>query len=164
MVMVRIAGVALDQTGQHVLLLKPIDDLPGVGRVLPIWIGELEATSILIAVQGSDVPRPLAHDLMRSLLESAGARVQRVEIARLDEGTYFAEVTLALADGIRTVDARPSDAVALAARAGAELRVADAVMEEAGVPDMTGDDEDAQERIEEFTRFLDEVDPDDFRG
>ena len=57
---VRVAGVAHDQTGQHVLLIKPVDELPGAGSMLPIWIGELEATSILVAVQGAVAPRPLA--------------------------------------------------------------------------------------------------------
>src|SRR6476620_9279286 len=68
MVQVRVAGVALDATQQHVILLKPIDELPGSGQILPIWIGQQEATSILIAIEGAEVPRPLAHDLMRSMI------------------------------------------------------------------------------------------------
>src|SRR5690606_10857857 len=67
MVQVRVAGIALDEAGQHVLLLKPVEDLPGAGRMLPIWIGSLEATSILIAIEGAETPRPLAHDLIRSI-------------------------------------------------------------------------------------------------
>ena len=69
---VRVAGVALDASGQHVLLLKPIDQLPGDGMVLPVWIGQLEATSILVAVEQAGVPRPLAHDLMRSIITTLG--------------------------------------------------------------------------------------------
>jgi len=164
MVQVRVVGIALDQSGQHVLLLKPLDDLPGAGQVLPIWIGELEATSILIAVEGATAPRPLAHDLMRSLLAETGASVTRVEVARIDGGTYYAEITLATPAGTRLVDARPSDAIALASRVGAPLWVADEVMAEAGVTDMTLGEDATQERIEEFREFLDEVDPDDFRG
>ena len=68
MILVRVAGVALDPTGQHVILLKPIGELAGEGRLLPIWIGAQEATSILVAVEGADVPRPLAS---RSSGESA---------------------------------------------------------------------------------------------
>ncbi|MFB8385746.1 bifunctional nuclease family protein [Microbacterium sp. NPDC055910] len=164
MVQVRVAGIALDESGQHVLLLKPIDQLPGAGRMLPIWIGALEATSILIAVEGASVPRPLAHDLMKGVIESVDASVERTEITRIDDGTYYAEITLVTPGGIRIIDARPSDAVALASRAGAALWVADAVMEEAGVPDLMSDEVDAEESVDEFKRFLNDVDPDDFRG
>ncbi|MDN3495176.1 bifunctional nuclease family protein [Planococcus sp. APC 4015] len=169
MVEARVAGVALDESGQHVLLLAPIAQDPRTGKMLPIWIGALEATSILVAIEGASAPRPLAHDLMRSLLDSSGASVERVEITRIDDGTYYAEITLVTELGIRTVDARPSDAVALASRVGATIWIADAVMEEAGVPDLTvdgdGDDPDDTEiSVDEFTRFLNEVDPDDFRG
>ena len=164
MVQVRVAGIALDESGQHVMLLKPIDQLPGAGRMLPIWIGALEATSILVAIEGAVVPRPLAHDLMRSMLESTGTSVDRIEITRIDDGTYYAEVTLVTPAGIRVIDARPSDAVALASRVGCGMWVAEAVMTEAGVPDLTGDELDAEESVDEFKKFLNDVDPDDFRG
>ena len=94
MVQVRAAGVALDQSGQHVILLKPIDELPGEGWILPIWIGAQEATSILIAVEGAATPRPLSHDLMRAMLETLGADVDRVEVTRIDDGTFYAEIGL----------------------------------------------------------------------
>ena len=163
MVQVRVAGVALDASGQHVLLLKPIDEIPGVGMLLPIWIGGLEATSILVAVEQAPVPRPLAHDLMRSLIEELGAQVTRVEVTRIDDGTFYAEITLSTAFGDRVIDARPSDAVALASRVGAELWVADAVMEDAGVPDVLTET-DVGERLDEFKKFLDDVEPEDFEG
>ncbi len=161
MVQVRVAGVALDAAGQHVILLKPIDDLPGAGRILPIWVGQMEATSILIAIEGASVPRPLAHDLMRELLDATGAAVSRIEVSRLEEGTFYAEVTLSTALGDRVVDARPSDAVALASRVGAPIWVADAVMDDAGMPDILTD-ADAAERLDEFRRFIDDVEPEDF--
>lgn len=176
MILVRVAGVALDATGQHVILLKPVGGSPGEGRLLPIWIGAQEATSILVAIEGADVPRPLAHDLMRSLLDSVGATVTAVAVTRIDEGTFYAEVTLATTFGERVVDARPSDAVALASRVDAPIWVAEEVMHDAGVLDTVtvGDDRDdevdivpdevARERLDEFKRFLDDVDPDDFRG
>lgn len=160
MVQVRIAGVALDEDGQHVLLLAPVDQRPGVGRVLPIWIGALEATSILIAVEDAEVPRPLAHDLMRTLLETTESAVERVEVTRIEDGTYYAEITVATPYGLRTIDARPSDSIALAARTGAPIQVADEVMDAAGIPDPT----ETEERVDEFKRFLNDVDPDDFRG
>jgi hypothetical protein len=161
MVQVRVAGVALDAARQHVILLKPIDELPGSGQVLPIWIGQQEATSILIAVEGAPVPRPLAHDLMRSLLDTLDAKVTRVEVSRIDDGTFYADITLETPAGERVVDARPSDAIALASRVGAPIWVADEVIEEAGVDDFMPE-EDASERLDEFKRFLDDVEPEDF--
>ena len=163
MVQVRVAGVALDASGQHVLLLKPIDELPGEGTLLPIWIGQLEATSILVAVEQAPVPRPLAHDLMRSLLETLEAEVSRVEITSIDDGTFFAEITLSTKSGVRVVDSRPSDAVALAARVGAPIWVAEAVMEDAGVPGQMAES-DSAERLDEFKKFLDDVEPEDFES
>jgi bifunctional DNase/RNase len=163
MVQVRIAGVALDATGQHVLLLKPVNQLPGDGLVLPIWVGQLEATSILVAIEKAPVPRPLAHDLMRSLLQTLGVEVSRVEVTRIDDGTFYADITLTSAMGEQVVDARPSDAVALASRVGASIWVADAVMAEAGVPDVLTET-DAAEKLDEFKRFLDDVEPEDFEA
>ncbi len=165
MVQVRVAAVALDAERQHVVLLKPIDELPGEGRLLPIWIGAQEASSILVAIEGAVVPRPLAHDLMRGMLEASGAEVAQVEVARIVEGTFYAEVSLSTADGPRVVDARPSDAVALASRVGAPIWVADAVMAEAGMPDNVTDGEGEEQvgaSLDEFRRFLDEVEPEDF--
>jgi bifunctional DNase/RNase len=162
MVQVRVAGVALDSAGQHVILLKPIDELPGEGRILPIWIGAQEATSILIAVEGAVAPRPLAHDLMTSMLDALGATVERVEVTRIDDGTFFAEVTLRTGSDTVVVDARPSDAVALASRASAPVFVADDVLGEAGVPGVVVES-DQEERLAEFQRFPEDVDPDDFR-
>ena len=150
MVQVRVAGVALDASGQHVLLLKPVDQIPGDGLVLPIWIGQLEATSILVAVENADVPRPLAHDLMRLILVALDANATRVEVTRIDDGTFYA-------------DARPSDAVALASRVGAPIWVADEVLAEAGVPDVLTET-DAAESLDEFKRVLDDVEPEDFGG
>lgn len=161
MVQVRVAGVALDGAGQHVILLTPLEARSD-DRVLPIWIGSQEATSILIAVEGAQAPRPLAHDLIRSLLETLGAVVERVEVTRIDDGTYYAEITVRAGDAVHVVDARPSDAVAVASRTGAPLFVADDVLAEAGVPGLIvqGEEEDA---VEEFHRFIEDVDPDDFR-
>lgn len=163
MIQVRVAGVALDATGQHVVLLKPIDEMPGDGLVLPIWIGQLEATSILVAVENAPVPRPLAHDLMRSMLETLGAEVTRVEVPRIEDGTFYGAIRLSTALGERVVDARPSDAVALASRVGAGIWVADEVMTEAGVPDVLTET-DAAESLDEFKRFLDDVEPEDFES
>jgi len=167
MVQVRVAGVAIDVRGQHVVLLKPIHEEPGEGLVLPIWIGSAESTSILIAIEGATPPRPLGHDLMGMLLDATGSAAQRVEVTRIDDGTYYAELTVQTPDDLVVFDCRPSDAIALGSRLDVPLFVAAGVPESSGVPDdFTADDDDENddERVEEFKRFLDEVDPDDFQG
>ncbi|RLK52957.1 bifunctional nuclease family protein [Microbacterium telephonicum] len=169
MVQVQVGGIALDAAGEHVILLRPVDVFPGQGRVLPIWIGAQEATSILIAVEGAAAPRPLAHDLMRTMLTTLGATVERVEVTRIEDGTFYAEVSLRGTDGaVQRIDARPSDAVALASRTAAPIFVADEVLATAGIVDVIGDDveppESLERGVEEFKRFLDEIDPEDFKG
>ncbi|PPL14427.1 bifunctional nuclease family protein [Microterricola pindariensis] len=165
MVEVRVLGVALDVEGQHVILLKSVSDAPGVGQVLPIWVGEQEATSTLFALGGDPPPRPLTHDLMKTLVDSVGARVERVEVTRIDEGTFYSEITLATAAGRLVLDARPSDSVALAVRTQTPLFVADAVLEAAGIPAaMVETVADEDEALDEFKKFLDDVDPEDFQG
>jgi uncharacterized protein len=134
MVQVRVLGVALDAAQQHIVLLKPLLDDPDAPRVLPIWIGAQEATSIVIAVAGEQAPRPLSHDLMITLLDNLHAQVVRVEVTRIEEGTFYAELTLSTPSGARVIDARPSDAIALAVRAEAPLFVADEVLDDAGLP------------------------------
>jgi uncharacterized protein len=163
MVQVRVAGVALDSAQQHVILLKPIGESAHTGVMLPVWIGAQEATSILVAVEGVTPPRPLAHDLMARLLEALEGTVERVEVTRVQEGTFYAEVTLFTPHGLRVIDARPSDAIALASRTDASIWVADQVLDEAGVPDdITDDDENDDAKMNEFRRFLDDVEPEDF--
>lgn len=164
MVQVRVLGVALDAAGQHLILLKPLLEEAGTGRVLPIWIGTLEATSILLAVKGEQAPRPLTHDLMKTLLDTLGAQIQRVEVTRIEEGTYYAEITLSTPAGPHVLDARPSDAVALAARAQAPIFVADEMLDEAGIPAEVVESRAEEAEVDEFKKFLEEVDPEDFQG
>ena len=165
MVQVRVVGLAVDSRSQPVILLKPLFEEPGTGTLLPIWIGAQEATSIFIAVEGAEAPRPLAHDLMKSLLDTVGAEVERVEVTKIEGGTFYAEITLQTRDGRRILDARPSDSIALAARVDAPIWVADDVLEEAGIVDETeASHEDEDAKLAEFKRFLEEVDPEDFQG
>lgn len=163
MLQVRVAAVARDSSGQHVIILKPVDAAPGAGTVVPIWIGTQEATSILVAIEGVDTPRPLAHDLLRDILHALEAQVRAVAVTRIDDGTFYAEITLVACDTVHSMDSRPSDAVALAARVGAPIWVDDAVFAEAGIPD-TLTEADDEATLTAFTRFLDDVEPDDFRG
>jgi RNA polymerase sigma factor (sigma-70 family) len=101
-------------------------------RVLPIWVGQYEGDSIAISLVGAEAPRPLTFAFAARLLGAAGGRVREVRINRLAEETFYAEVVLDCATGSRTIDARPSDAIALALVTGAPMRVAPEVMEQAG--------------------------------
>ncbi|QKJ20451.1 bifunctional nuclease family protein [Microbacterium hominis] len=167
MIEVRVAGLAVDAAQQHVVLLKPVEG--ATGRVLPIWIGPQEATAILLAVEGRNPPRPLTADLLLSAVTALGAELDHVDVTRLVDGTYYAEVVLSRDSGPVVLDARPSDAIALAVRTGVALSVAEAVWVEGAIIDPTeSDEEDAEpdpdESVSEFRRFLDGVDPEDFRG
>lgn len=102
-------------------------------RYLPIWIGPFEADAITIQLQGVQVQRPMTHDLLKSLIDHVDARVAHILVSALKDDTYFAQISVDL-DGRRVeVDSRPSDALALAVRAGVPIYVSEEVMERAGV-------------------------------
>ncbi|MFD1721352.1 bifunctional nuclease family protein [Amnibacterium endophyticum] len=169
---VRVIGLAVDSRMQPVVLLTPLDVGDGPRVMVPIWVGTQEAASISVAVNGEDTPRPLSHDLMRTLLESVGASVDRADVTRIEDGTFYAELRLTTRDGPVTLDCRPSDAIALVSRIGAPLFVAESVLSDAGVLEEVDEDEaddepdpaTAEEKVAEFRRFLDDVDPEDFQG
>ncbi|PVZ11937.1 bifunctional nuclease family protein [Actinomycetospora cinnamomea] len=128
-------------------------------RVLPIFIGGAEATSIGIGLSGHPPPRPLSHDLMAALVEALHARVDAVHVTGLREGAFLAELAVTGPDGPRRLDARPSDGVALAVRVGAPLYASADVLDEAGsvLPDRP--DEEAIERaVAEFRGHLERLD------
>jgi bifunctional DNase/RNase len=126
-------------TGRHVLLLKEI----GVGRILPIWIGPWEASAIAAHLQGVKPERPLTHDLFAGVLRETGFRLDRVVISRLAEETFHARLILVSADARHEVDARPSDAIALAIRTGASIYAAGDVLDRAAALPEPEDDADA---------------------
>lgn len=128
MVDVNIRGVLMSGASWVVLLENPEDE-----RTLPIAIGAAEAQSILLELNGIEFPRPLTHDLFRQILLELGVTLTRVDITELRDETFFAKITLEHPSGTLVVDARPSDALALALRFSAPVRVADAVMDAAGI-------------------------------
>jgi bifunctional DNase/RNase len=131
--LVEASTVGLDTTsGQPVVLLRQVE----TGRVVPIWVGLPEAQAIARALHGVNVPRPMTHDLMESLLLESGATVEDVVVHDLRGGTYFGMIRLRRAgeEALRQVDSRPSDAIALALRVGAPIRVARSVVD--SVPDI----------------------------
>lgn len=171
MIQVRIAGLSLDPRGnQPVLILQPIEGLYQ-DRLLPIWIGHAEASAIVLALEDGEPPRPMTHDLLRSVIDTLDAFVDRVEVTRVDEGTFYAAVVLRAEDRAVAIDARPSDSIALAVRTNSPIYVAESVLAEASVPESVvqteDEDEEAgpppEEQIEQFREFLEQVNPEDFQ-
>lgn len=166
---VDITGIALEaHTGAPLVVLREQDE---PHRLLPIFIGAPEASAIAIAATGQRPPVPLVHDVMAALVTSLDGRVEAVEVTDLQDGTYLASISLSGPGGARRVGSRPSDALALAVRTGAEVYVADAVLDVAGTmpsPDEpTADESEAdaaaiEAEVDSFRSFLDDVDPSDF--
>ena len=136
-------------SNRHVVILKD----PAGDRYLPIWIGAWEASAIAMRLQGLQAERPLTHDLFAAALDRLGVRVERVVISELAEETYHARIHLER-DGVQVeVDARPSDALALAVRAEVQVFAAEEVLAQAGLssdPDeeSAGEDDDETEDAE----------------
>ncbi len=112
MIPVKVKEIAFDIAMNPVLLLADEED----HKVLPIWIGPFEAHSIALALEGTSLGRPMTHDLLKSICDQAGATVASVVINDVRDGTFYAELHLKLNDQETVIDARPSDAVALALR------------------------------------------------
>jgi bifunctional DNase/RNase len=129
------------------------------GRYLPIWVGAVEATAIAYAQQGIVPPRPLTHDLLRDILAALGVSLQEVRITSLEDGVFYA--LLVFSDGTE-VSARPSDAIALALRVAAPIRGADEVLDAAGIDIPDDEPAPAEDQVEKFREFLDQVSPEDF--
>src|ERR1700737_2778471 len=141
-------------TPDPVVILK---DLEGK-RYLPILIGAFEATAIAFALEGTAVPRPLSHDLMRTLLEALSAKLEQIVIHDIKDSTFFAKLIVRTNGDVQEIDARPSDGIALALRMQAPIFVSDKIALEETVPDKAGDPEDSQK----FKKFIDELKPSDF--
>lgn len=129
------------------------------GRYLPIWVGAVEATAIAYAQQGIVPPRPLTHDLLRDILAALGVTLQEVRITALEDGVFYA--VLVFSNGTE-VSARPSDAIALALRVDAPIRGADEVLDAAGIDIPDDEPAPAEDQVEKFREFLDQVSPEDF--
>jgi uncharacterized protein len=120
------------------LMIDPVTNMPIVvlrdsagERVLPIWVGVFEANAIALQIENVHTPRPMTHDLLASVIGSLAGVVERVVVCDLKENTFFATITLRTVTGEVVVDARPSDAIALALRTGATILVAESVFESA---------------------------------
>jgi bifunctional DNase/RNase len=152
-------------SSQHVVILREADR----ERYLPIWIGSWEAQSIAMKLQGIEAERPLTHDLLASILEDLGITVRRIVVSDLADETYRARIVLASGGDDHEIDARPSDAIALAVRVQAPIFVNEAVMDRAAItPDQEVEaDQPASgvdatdERLSIFKDFVDTLDFDE---
>ncbi len=151
----------------NAVLVKPL----GSGRAVPIFIGQLEAQSILIGLGNVPMPRPLTHDLVIQMLEKLGVSVERVEITDLRDGTFYGRILMKQGIKKLSIDSRPSDALGLAARLHCPVFIAESVVEEAGIavnmiqteddqtvsPFSEGEDEPDSQQDNEKDRLLGEL-------
>lgn len=151
MIEMNVAGIALDaRSNMPIIILRDVNGK----RVLPIWVGLFEAQSILFALEGIKPPRPLTHDLLKSIVENLGSQVAKVVINALRDNTYFAQITFALNGKSVNVDSRPSDAIALALRVSAPIYIHDYVLNTATMPAKPIDDGEVKafrEKLKNFT-------------
>jgi len=151
-----VGGLGFDPRNlSPLVLLRDQEEL----NFLPIWIGVFEAASIAMVLQGVNPPRPLTHDLLASMIESLGGKVERMLITDIKEGTFFAAIEYQTKDGKKqTMDARPSDAIALALRVEAPIFVSEQVMMQAK---LVNAEKDAEE-TKKFKDFIADLKPEDF--
>jgi uncharacterized protein len=153
-----IYGVSFDMVGkQPIVLLKTVDS----NKFLPIWIGHPEAAAILMKLQGAQTPRPMTHDLLIDMLTELEAKCLQVAVTELRDNTFFASITLSVNGREIEIDSRPSDALALAVRAGAPIFAAEEVIAESAI-EFEHEVEDTEEVVDRFKEFLDQVTPEDF--
>jgi bifunctional DNase/RNase len=114
---------------QRVVILKERD----TNRYLPIWIGAAEADAIAVKLQGVPVPRPLTHDLLQSVVDAFGGKIQSIVVSDLKNDTFFAKILIAVNGNQMEIDSRPSDAIALAVRVSAPIFADESVLDRAGI-------------------------------
>lgn len=147
MVEVEVAKIAFYPPSKgYAVLLHEV----GSDRQLPVIVGAFEAQAIALALEGMKMPRPMTHDLISTILDDLGVDVREVVITDLIDGTFYAKIFLEGYDyENKSIDSRPSDAIAIALRVGAAVYVEDTVMQEAGV--IAEDLDEVTEESEEFT-------------
>src|SRR3984893_5157355 len=146
------------------LMVDPITNMPIVilrdkegQRVLPIWVGIFEANAIALQIENIPTPRPMTHDLLRNVISDLNAAVQKIVVCDLQENTFYALIYLTVNGDTVAIDARPSDAIALALRTRAPIFVEDTVIDHAKTVDFSTDKPDA----DRLQKWLESLDPDD---
>ena len=154
-----VLGVRVElPSNQPIVLLREKDG----ERHLPIWIGGSEATAIATALEGVTPPRPLTHDLMRSVIDAVGALATRVVITEMRDSVFYADLSLDISGREVHVSSRPSDAIALAVRTGTPVYALEGVLEDAGV--VFEEEGTEEEEVARFREFLEEATIEDFLG
>lgn len=146
------------------LMVDPITNMPIVilrdkdgQKVLPIWVGVFEANAIALQIENVTPQRPMTHDLLNNVIHDLRAGIQKVVVSDLKENTFYALIYLNIGGEVMAVDARPSDAIALALRARAPIYVEDKVIDNAKSVDLAPDKGDSEERLQ---KWLENLDPD----
>ncbi|HEV8540738.1 MAG TPA: bifunctional nuclease family protein [Nitrospiraceae bacterium] len=141
----KVRGLMFDPyNNAYIVVLRDEDN----SDILPIWVGKSEASSISFALEGVAAPRPMTHDLMKSVLDTADAKVISVVVTDLKDNTYYAKIHLTFEDSEYSIDSRPSDAIALALRAGAPIFAKEDVLR--------------KQASDELDQWLENLKPEDF--
>jgi hypothetical protein len=136
-----VKGLLVDPvTNMPMVILRGPDDGGAEPYVLPIWVGIFEANAIALQLEQIETPRPMTHDLLRSVIDQLGTAVVDVAVTDLRDATFYAVINLRRGEEVVSVDARPSDAIALALRAGAPIYVEQGVIDRAKSFDVGSDD------------------------
>ena len=155
----KISGLTMDpNTNTPIVVLKD----PNSETSLPIWIGLLEATAIATELEKVQFSRPMTHDLIKSLMAHLGAKVEKVEVCDLKDNTFYAWIYLDVEGKETRIDARPSDALAIALRANAQIFVDEKVIEKSGTLETTVKAELKDEEAKKWTEILESLSPEDF--
>ena len=154
-----VSGLTIDPfTNSPIMILKDVAS----DKAVPIWIGLLEATAIASELENIKFSRPMTHDLLKNIMELMETQVTKVEVCDLRDNTYFAIIYLSRAGKEMTIDARPSDAIAIALRTKAPIFVADVVIKKARRVDLSAQEAITTEDAKKWTEILEGLDPDDF--
>ncbi|MBI2466941.1 MAG: bifunctional nuclease family protein [Candidatus Rokubacteria bacterium] len=152
----KVRGLALDPvSNMPIIILRDEEEK----RSLPIWVGLFEANAIALELEKVSTPRPMTHDLIKHILESLEAKVEKIVVNDLRDNTFFAMIHLRLGEEEITVDSRPSDAIALALRVGAPIYVDEDVVRRAKSVEVAPKESDDQEKLKEW---LENLKPEDF--
>ena len=152
---VEVNSIRLEESSDTPILLL-LD--PSTQKVLPIWIGTIEAVSIAYAQEGILHDRPQTHDLLLNIVEALEGSISEVNISNIEDSTYFADIILNTVNGLVTLSARPSDAIALALRSNIPVTVNQEVFETNSIDLII----DNANEIEEFKEFIKDIKPEDF--
>jgi uncharacterized protein len=156
-----IYGINLDLFSSSPIVILKVED---ENRYLPIWIGQPEARSILMKLQNQEFSRPLTHDLAVNLVAELGGSMEKVTVTELRDSTFFAVISVEIEGRTVEIDSRPSDAIALAVRAGAEIFAANEVIEEAAVVFEEAMEETPEDEVvDKFKDWMNQVSPEDFK-